>query len=540
MQPDESQRERSPQPLPGSADPRDPLLPRARTRSTALAKHVFPAPSLDGRPDQPIRVWVSGCATGEEAYSVAIACSSSCSDGRMPTTRVQIFATDVSETAIEHARAGVYPASIEADVSAERLRRFFTRGRRRLPRRQDGARPVRLRPPGPHARSAVLAPRPDRLPQRADLPGRAAAAKLLSVFHYALKPAGFLMLGQAETRRRAGRPVHAGRQEAAHPPQEGRPGAAADDDVPRSITRPAGVARGRARADDRRTEKVLQGEAEPRSSSTATRPPGVVVDADLQIVQFRGQTGRVPRARAGRGQPEPAEDGRARGCSTACAARCRRRARAARPVRKTRPAGAIGDALDAGDARRHPARRRARTAPLPRAVRREPARRAERSAPAPTARPRPRTRPRRPPRHADAAARAGGQPRVPAVDHPGARGRQRGAAVGQRGDPLEQRGAAVHQRGARHREGGAAVHQRGAEHGQRGAARPQRGAEPRQQRPAQPARQRADRHRDRQRRPAHPPLHADGREAAEPDPRRRRPADRPHQARTSTARTSSS
>ena len=84
---------------------------------------------------------------------------------------------------------------------------------------------------------------------------------------------------------------------------------------------------------------------------------------------------------------------------------------------------------------------------------------------------RPRPRPRGPPRRAATAARAGGEPRVPAVDHPGARSRQRGAAVGQRGNPVEQRGAAVDQRGARHREGRAAVDQRGAEHRQRRAAR---------------------------------------------------------------------
>ena len=93
-----------------------------------------------------------------------------------------------------------------------------------------------------------------------------------------------------------------------------------------------------------------------------------------------------------------------------------------------------------------------------------------------------------------------------------------------------QRGAAEHQRGARHRQGRAAVHQRRAEHRQRGAARPQRGAQPGQQRPGQPAGQRADRDRDGRQRSAHPPLHADGRAGAEPDSRRHRPADQPHQA----------
>jgi two-component system CheB/CheR fusion protein len=76
--------------------------------------------------DQPIRIWVPGCSTGEEAYSIAIALLEHLGDEANSVT-VQLFATDVSEQAIDHARAGVYPDSIITDVSAERLRRFFTR-----------------------------------------------------------------------------------------------------------------------------------------------------------------------------------------------------------------------------------------------------------------------------------------------------------------------------------------------------------------------------------------------------------------------------
>jgi two-component system CheB/CheR fusion protein len=91
-----------------------------------LAASVLPA-IVEGRPaDHPIRVWVSGCATGEEAYSVAIALLEFLQKGHADL-RVQIFATDVSDSAIEVARAGVYPTSIEADVTPERLRVFFSR-----------------------------------------------------------------------------------------------------------------------------------------------------------------------------------------------------------------------------------------------------------------------------------------------------------------------------------------------------------------------------------------------------------------------------
>src|SRR5205814_685068 len=76
--------------------------------------------------DQPLRVWVPGCATGEEAYTLAMVLLEAMD--RTTTRRgLQIFGTDVSEPAVARARAGIYPPNIELDVSAERLRRFFTK-----------------------------------------------------------------------------------------------------------------------------------------------------------------------------------------------------------------------------------------------------------------------------------------------------------------------------------------------------------------------------------------------------------------------------
>ena len=91
-----------------------------------LSREVFPALIHDRPHDHPIRVWVSGCATGEEAYSLAITLVEFLQK-HQSDIRVQIFATDVSETAVEHARAGLYPPSIESDVTPDRLRRFFTK-----------------------------------------------------------------------------------------------------------------------------------------------------------------------------------------------------------------------------------------------------------------------------------------------------------------------------------------------------------------------------------------------------------------------------
>lgn len=90
----------------------------------ALSTLVLPA-LLKGRPsDDPVRVWVPGCATGEEAYSVAI-CMLEYMRQAGTETPVQLFGTDLSERALEQARTGIYPQTIEADVSQERLRRFF-------------------------------------------------------------------------------------------------------------------------------------------------------------------------------------------------------------------------------------------------------------------------------------------------------------------------------------------------------------------------------------------------------------------------------
>ncbi|HSU68766.1 MAG TPA: chemotaxis protein CheB, partial [Tepidisphaeraceae bacterium] len=90
-----------------------------------LTGKVFPQILRDRKGDQPIRIWVPGCSTGEEAYSVAISLLEFLGDDAQ-SVAVQVFATDVSESAVEQARGGLYPQSISSDISPERLRRFFT------------------------------------------------------------------------------------------------------------------------------------------------------------------------------------------------------------------------------------------------------------------------------------------------------------------------------------------------------------------------------------------------------------------------------
>jgi two-component system CheB/CheR fusion protein len=253
----------------------------------ALARLVFPS-IVENRPrEMPIRAWVSGCATGEEAYSVAI-CLMEFLAKRQLDYRVQIFATDVSEAAIEQARSGIYPQSIEADVSADRLRRFFSK--------HDGgfqitkmirdlcifARQDLTRDP-PFSRLDLILCRNVLIYMDALL-----QKKLLSVFHYALNSKGFLMLGPAETvgpqatlfslEDKKSR-IHRKRPSAA----------AATMSVPVEY---GGVSNAEKKpsAELPNVERLLQVEVS-RVINDRFAPPAVVVDSDLHIVQFRGQTG---------------------------------------------------------------------------------------------------------------------------------------------------------------------------------------------------------------------------------------------------------
>jgi two-component system CheB/CheR fusion protein len=253
----------------------------------AIAQQIFPS-MIQGRPpDQAIRVWVSGCATGEEAYSLAIVLTEFLQKNASDV-RVQIFATDVSDAAIELARGGFYPASIEADVSGDRLRRFFTKedgGYRVTKMIRDlcvFARQDLTRDP-PFSRLDLILCRNVLIYMDLVL-----QKKLLAIFHYALKPTGCLVLGHAET---------VGAQatlfslvDKKHRIHRKRPSGS-----PPEISFPvehaaAAVAAKKMQADLPSVDKLLQTEVN-RIINDRFAPPGVVIDADMQIVQFRGQTG---------------------------------------------------------------------------------------------------------------------------------------------------------------------------------------------------------------------------------------------------------
>ena len=157
-------------------------------------------PSLvKGKPEgAALRLWVAGCSTGEEAYSLAILLREYLTQQKLRLT-VQIFASDLDSRAIETARAGLYPVGIAGDLTPERLQRFFTK--------EDSSYRVKkeIRDLVVFATHNILTDAPftklDLLSCRNLLIylGTKAQHKLLPLFHYALKPKGILFLGSSET-----------------------------------------------------------------------------------------------------------------------------------------------------------------------------------------------------------------------------------------------------------------------------------------------------------------------------------------------------
>ncbi len=324
----------------------------------------------DDGPTSPLRVWVSGCATGEEAYSVAIALTEFLQgDIRTPACRFS-RPTSARPRSSSPAPASIRPAS-PSDVSPERLRAFFTRtdGGYRISKsirdlcvfaRQDLTRDP------PFSRLDLILCRNVLIYMDTVL-----QKKLLSVFHYALNAGRLPDARAGRERRRAGDAVHAARQEAAHPPQEGRPADSRDAAVPDRARRRRRCRASRRRRRSTRAESGKGPAGRGRAAPILERyaPPGVV---DRQRVPDRAvprPDRRLPRAGAGRGEPEPAEDGARRAALRLAQRRSRRRASSGRPVRKTGLHVQGGRRLDAGDPRRRAADGR-RPAALPGAVRR--------------------------------------------------------------------------------------------------------------------------------------------------------------------------
>jgi two-component system CheB/CheR fusion protein len=254
----------------------------------SLKQHVFPVCFHDRAPGSPFRLWVPGCSTGEEVYSLLI-CLLEYLGENVATTSIQAFGTDLSEPALAQARAALYPESIAADISPERLRRFFVRtegGYRILKSLRDLCIFARQNVVGdpPFSRMDLISCRNvliylDPVLQK----------KVLPIFHYALNPGGCLMLGSSETvgasvdlfalvdrRNKLYRkksishrphlsftyrePVAERREDTLHPSRRDAPGQDPQREADRLVLASYG-------------------------------PPGVIVNDALEILHFRGHTG---------------------------------------------------------------------------------------------------------------------------------------------------------------------------------------------------------------------------------------------------------
>ena len=251
-----------------------------------LKKTVFPKIVSNRQNGAPIRIWVPGCSSGEEVYSIAIALLEFLEE-KGHDLGIQIFGTDISDIALEKARSGVYSTSIVQDVSAERLRRFFSK--------VDSSYQIskRVREMCVFAKQNMVKDAPfsrlDLISCRNVLIylGPALQKRLIPIFHYGLNPKGHLMLGSSETvggfndlfapadktSKIYSKLEITGRKALEFPLRE-KGAEQAEPDKPAMAWTEADV--------QREADRIVLGKY---------APAGVVVDDELNIVQFRGRVG---------------------------------------------------------------------------------------------------------------------------------------------------------------------------------------------------------------------------------------------------------
>ncbi len=252
----------------------------------ALKEVVLPTIQKSKASGETIRVWVAGCATGEEAYSLAMAFSEF-QDRQNAPCQVRIFASDISESpSLERARAGVYPENIENDVSPERLHRFFVKegGNYRIrkeiremcifAKHDVGADP-------PFAKLDLISCRNVLIYLSVPLQRR-----IIPAFHYALNPGGFLLLGNSES---IGRdidlfaPVDSQQKIYSKKMTTVR--------LPNLLSKATETrTRTQTKFVPRQASQVDFQQAADRLLLRKFIPPGVLVNKDMDVLQFRGRT----------------------------------------------------------------------------------------------------------------------------------------------------------------------------------------------------------------------------------------------------------
>ncbi|MAX38910.1 PAS domain S-box protein [Gimesia sp.] len=162
-----------------------------------LAREVLPRLFENRDTDDCVRIWVAGCANGSEAYTLAILCREVMDQLKSPP-QLQIFATDIDERALQLGRAGIYPVGIEEQISPERLKRFFIRRGKRYEVTSEIRELVlfsvhNLISDPPFSRLDLISCRNLLI-----YLGPHLQKKLIPLFHYSLRPSGYLFLGPSE------------------------------------------------------------------------------------------------------------------------------------------------------------------------------------------------------------------------------------------------------------------------------------------------------------------------------------------------------
>ncbi|MBW3583830.1 MAG: PAS domain-containing protein [Euryarchaeota archaeon] len=254
----------------------------------AVEREVWPKVLADKAPGEPVRIWVPACSTGQEVYSLAMSLVEQIEEAGLDNP-IQIFATDANDRVLEQARRATYGPDTTNEVGPERLERFFDR-------HEDGYRiKPALRDLCVFARHDVTNDPPflrlDLISCRNLLiylsPGL--QERVVSIFHHGIVPGGFLLLGRSEA---VGEGIGDNQLFTAvdkvHKIYRRRPGPSTGLDLD---TRPRPASGERPRPGQRRepTADQLRKEAD-RLVIATYAPPSVLVDSDLRIIHFRGDT----------------------------------------------------------------------------------------------------------------------------------------------------------------------------------------------------------------------------------------------------------
>ena len=254
-----------------------------------LARH----PSI-----RPLRAWVAGCSTGEEAYSLAMVFKEAMEKFRpRKSFAVQIYATDLDRDAIDKARQGVFPQNISADVSRERLNRFFIKEQGGYRVRTEVREMVIFAPHNliqdpPFTKLDLLSCRNLLIYLTPEM-----QKKLFPVFHYSLNPGGILFLGSAET---VGSSTHlfgavSGKSRIFRRLESAVPAEPIDFPSSFAPALPAGTEAGAAA----KPQMNLQSLAE-RLVLQRFAPPSVLVNDQGNILHISGRTGKYLEPAAGK------------------------------------------------------------------------------------------------------------------------------------------------------------------------------------------------------------------------------------------------